>query len=152
MTTVTGALLLPLRGADLPAVRKLASAVGIDLPAVPTLAAELARPHVAGRVLRPGPGEPVAGFVWYWVLADGAEIMHIAVAETQARRGFGRALMRDAMASAQRHGADQMRLEVRASNTAAIALYTGLGFDRVGLRPRYYSDNGEDAVLMCAPL
>jgi ribosomal-protein-alanine N-acetyltransferase len=39
-------------------------------------------------------------------------------------------------------------LEVRASNEAAQALYRKLGFHDVGRRPRYYGDNGEDAVLM----
>lgn len=143
-------VILPMRRADLSAVRRVATAASLVMPGEPALAQELARAHVEGRVLRPAPGEPVAGFVWLWLLADGAEIMHLAVAPGQRRHGFGASLMGAAMEAARRGGAEQMRLEVRVSNAAALALYDKLGFVRVGLRPRYYSDNGEDAVLMCA--
>lgn len=144
--------ILPMRRVDLAVARAVAEDAGIVMPALPVLQAELSRPHVEGRVLRPEPGEPIVAFVWYWLLADGAEIMHVAVARAHRRKGYGAALMRVAMVGARERGADIMRLEVRASNAAARALYQGLGFTAVGVRPRYYSDNGEDAVLMTAAL
>ena len=48
-------------------------------------------------------------------------------------------------------GARRMTLEVRASNEAAQGLYRSFGFEVVGRRPRYYSDDGEDALIMTTP-
>ena len=73
-------------------------------------------------------------------------LMNVAVDPEQRRRGIGRMLV-DQMI--QRAGTDQeYTLEVRTSNTAAIALYEDFGFRSAGTRPRYYRDNGEDAVIM----
>jgi ribosomal protein S18 acetylase RimI-like enzyme len=52
----------------------------------------------------------------------------------------------------QRVGARYLTLEVRPSNAPALGLYRGRGFDVVGVRPRYYSDNGEDALVMVKSL
>ena len=49
-------------------------------------------------------------------------------------------------------GARYLTLEVRPSNEPALKLYGELGFEVVGVRPRYYSDNGEDALVMVKPL
>jgi ribosomal-protein-alanine N-acetyltransferase len=74
-------------------------------------------------------------------------LMDIAVHDTWRRHGVGRALVQavlDRLPSAD----EQVTLEVRPSNTGAIALYESFGFKAAGLRRRYYSDNGEDAVIM----
>jgi len=71
----------------------------------------------------------------------------VAVAKDARRRGAGSALVAVALADAARTGAVAAHLEVRASNAAAIALYTRLGFVAGGRRPRYY-DATEDAILM----
>ena len=59
--------------------------------------------------------------------------------------------MLGAFREARRHGAREITLEVRASNFAARALYRKYGFREVGLRKRYYIDNGEDAIIMTTP-
>ena len=73
-------------------------------------------------------------------------LMNIATDPEQRRKGVGRALI-DAMID--RAGVDaNITLEVRVSNTPAIALYESYGFRGVGTRRRYYSDTGEDAIIM----
>jgi ribosomal-protein-alanine N-acetyltransferase len=73
-------------------------------------------------------------------------VMNIAVDPDRRRRGIASALI---AALLERIGDDaQVTLEVRRSNAGAIALYEHFGFRSAGLRPRYYADNGEDAVIM----
>jgi ribosomal-protein-alanine N-acetyltransferase len=73
-------------------------------------------------------------------------LMNIAVDPALRRRGIARALLGQMF---ERAGADrEYTLEVRTSNAPAIALYERFGFRSAGTRPRYYRDNGEDAVIM----
>ncbi|MFZ0040327.1 MAG: ribosomal protein S18-alanine N-acetyltransferase [Solirubrobacteraceae bacterium] len=73
-------------------------------------------------------------------------LMNVAVDPTLRRRGIGLALLEQMF---ERAGPDsQYTLEVRTSNTPAIALYERLHFRSAGTRPRYYRDTGEDAVIM----
>jgi ribosomal-protein-alanine N-acetyltransferase len=73
-------------------------------------------------------------------------VMNVAVDPDFRRRGIATALLG---ALLDRVGSDaQVTLEVRLSNTGALALYERFGFRSAGVRPRYYADNGEDAVIM----
>ncbi len=73
-------------------------------------------------------------------------VMNVAVDPDRRRRGIGTALIG---ALLERVGPDaQVTLEVRRSNAGAQVLYERFGFRRAGVRPRYYADNGEDAVIM----
>lgn len=73
-------------------------------------------------------------------------LMNIAVDPARRRHGVGWALVATMIARA---GSDaEYTLEVRTSNAPAIALYERFGFRSAGTRPRYYRDNGEDAVIM----
>ena len=73
-------------------------------------------------------------------------LMNIAVDPSQRRRGIAWALLAQMI---ERAGSDaEYTLEVRTSNAPAIALYEQFGFRSAGTRPRYYRDNGEDAVIM----
>jgi ribosomal-protein-alanine N-acetyltransferase len=73
-------------------------------------------------------------------------VMNVAVDPDRRRRGIATALIG---ALLERIGGDaQVTLEVRRSNTGALALYERFGFRSAGVRPRYYADNGEDAVIM----
>lgn len=76
------------------------------------------------------------------------EIESVAVAERARRAGTGRRLCEAILAWCGAQGATEVALEVRAGSADAIALYAGLGFVRVGTRPRYYQQPEEDAVLM----
>ncbi|WP_263419228.1 ribosomal protein S18-alanine N-acetyltransferase [Terriglobus albidus] len=77
-----------------------------------------------------------------------AELEAIVVASAYRRNGLGNGLLRYLLGEAQAAGAIRLILEVRSGNTAARALYRGLGFQEEGLRRRYYRDPVEDAVLM----
>ncbi|MBV9817658.1 MAG: ribosomal protein S18-alanine N-acetyltransferase [Solirubrobacterales bacterium] len=73
-------------------------------------------------------------------------LMNVAVEPLRRRRGIGQALLQ---AMIERAGTEQQyTLEVRVSNAPAIALYERLHFRCAGTRPRYYRDNGEDALIM----
>jgi ribosomal-protein-alanine N-acetyltransferase len=92
--------------------------------------------------------EPVVGFVGVWIAPDEAHIVNIAVRESHRGRGIGELLLIAGVALAILNDREVVTLEVRASNQAAQALYEKYGFKKVGTRPRYYSDNHEDAVIM----
>ncbi len=81
-----------------------------------------------------------------------AEIEGLVVDERYRRQGIGSALIRACKEWAANAGALNIRLEVRASNAAALALYQRHGFSAVGHRRAYYSAPSEDAVLLQAPL
>src|SRR5512143_569777 len=101
-------------------------------------------------------GEREGRIVAYGVLmlAPGeAQLLNLSVVPDARRQGLGRELLDLFTADAQRFGAEQMFLEVRVSNTPAIALYEVAGFARVGRRTAYYPDRDpqaprEDALVM----
>ena len=98
------------------------------------------------------PAEIVLGFVVYWLVHDELHVLNIATAMEERQRGVGRALMEEAERRARKAGAVLATLEVRRSNASAIALYRGLGYRQVGVRPNYYVDEGEDAIVMVLDL
>ncbi|HUR16676.1 MAG TPA: ribosomal protein S18-alanine N-acetyltransferase [Candidatus Limnocylindrales bacterium] len=83
-----------------------------------------------------------------WMMVDEAHITTFAVLPLYRRQGVGARLMVDLMRLARDLDARVVTLEVRLSNQPARALYHRFGFRPVGVRPRYYSDNGEDALIM----
>jgi ribosomal-protein-alanine N-acetyltransferase len=92
--------------------------------------------------------ELVVGFIGIWMMADEAHIVTIATRDSHRRRGIGEALLISAIETAQDRGQPLVTLEVRVSNDAAIALYEKYGFNEMGRRVRYYSDNHEDAYVL----
>ncbi len=83
-----------------------------------------------------------------WVMFGEAHITNVAVDPAYRGRGYGRRLMLELMQVALRHDAESMTLEVRISNTVAQNLYTSLGFEVAGRRKKYYTDTGEDGLIM----
>lgn len=83
---------------------------------------------------------------------DESELLEIAVQPAMQERGYGKALLAQAIALARRNGAVRMFLEVRESNARARKMYTSFGFEETGRRKNYYpTENGrEDAILMTA--
>ena len=77
-----------------------------------------------------------------------AELESVVVSASARRAGIGRALCRAVLDWSRSQGATELVLEVRASSSAAIALYAGLGFTLAARRPRYYRDPDDDALLM----
>ncbi len=131
---------------DLPAV---ASIERRSFPAPWSLAMfvlELSKP--SGICLAATEGERLVGYaicarydrVWH--------LMNVAVEPELRRRGVGRLLVERVIEESGREL--QFTLEVRVSNREAIAMYERLGFRSAGVRPRYYRDNGEDALVMWA--
>jgi ribosomal-protein-alanine N-acetyltransferase len=102
-------------------------------------------------ILVAGPPPPetweVWGFVVYWVIADEMHLLNLAVHPAYRRRSISRALLTSALGQARSQGAAVVWLEVRPSNHAALNLYQSFGFEEVGIRPGYYNDNGEDALI-----
>ncbi len=98
-------------------------------------------------------GEPVGYAVLMRVL-DEAHILNISVVAACQRGGLGRALLAHLADTAREGGAAQLFLEVRPSNTAALALYAKAGFETIGRRKGYYPATGgrEDALVMRLPL
>lgn len=90
----------------------------------------------------------VVGMMVVWLILDEAHIATIAVHPEYRRRGIGQRMLANALLEAQKEGAALAYLEVRQGNLGAQALYRRFGFAVDGIRPRYYVDNGEDAVLM----
>lgn len=93
-------------------------------------------------------GERTVAYGGIWLMVDEAHVTTFAVLPSWRRRGVGAQLMLALIELAQEVGAKVLTLEVRLSNIAARTLYQRFGFRPVGLRPRYYSDNGEDALIM----
>jgi [ribosomal protein S18]-alanine N-acetyltransferase len=93
----------------------------------------------------------VVGFVCWWVVAEEAHILNLAVHPDHRRGGIGRALVDLVMEDGRRGGARSVSLEVRPDNVAAQALYGRFRFSRAGLRRDYYGP-GEDAIIMTREL
>jgi len=96
----------------------------------------------------PKPRPPILGFAGMWLMVEEAHLVTIAVDPVHRRKGLGELLLVAMLEWADQLGARVMTLEVRASNLGAQALYRKYGFSTQGLRKHYYSDNGEDALLM----
>lgn len=77
-----------------------------------------------------------------------ADIQTIAVKESSRGKGLGRRLMQQLIDRARANGSEKIFLEVKESNSAAIALYESLGFSKIDIRKKYYQPSGEDALVM----
>lgn len=93
------------------------------------------------------PASPL-GFAICWVVHDELHILNVATAPAHQRRGVARAVLKTALQEAQERRCSLATLEVRRSNEAAIGLYRDLGFRPVGVRTNYYTEEGEDAIVM----
>ena len=92
-------------------------------------------------------GERIVGYLVCSRYADVWHVMNVAADLDVRRRGIGTALVRELFERADRPGA-RYTLEVRPSNTSAVAMYECLGFGSAGRRPGYYHDTREDALIM----
>ena len=90
----------------------------------------------------------IIGFCGMWLVIDAAQITNVAVVERMRGQKIGEALMKEAMRVAREAHMDVMSLEVRVTNVVAQNLYRKLGFQDGGIRKGYYTDNGEDALVM----
>jgi ribosomal-protein-alanine N-acetyltransferase len=93
-------------------------------------------------------GEHLVGMAGIWMMVDEAHIVTIAVRRSHRHQGLGEWLLISIVDLSVQLGAKYVTLEVRESNRTAQALYEKYGFTRAGKRMKYYSDNGEDALIM----
>ena len=117
-----------------------------------TFEAELLAPHARLVVGRARAATPVIAFCNYWRVDDDVQIMAIATHPDHRRHGVGAQLLAQLLAHESAAGATRSSLEVRAGNRPAIALYTRTGYRVIHTRRAYYSDNGEDALVMACDL
>lgn len=90
----------------------------------------------------------IAGYCGSWVVIDESHITNVAILPEYRGKKLGEALLRKMIEISIGMGAIRMTLEVRVSNAVAISLYEKLGFQKGGIRKRYYTDNHEDAYIM----
>lgn len=91
---------------------------------------------------------PILGFAGMWNMLDESHITTIGVTPRYRGRGLGEALFVTLLEEAKRRDVTWVTLEVRVTNVSAQNLYRKYGFTIQGRRPRYYSDNNEDAFIM----
>ena len=90
----------------------------------------------------------VVGYVGSQTVLGESDVMNLAVSPNRRRRGIAKALMQALETHLAQAGSEKLTLEVRASNEAAFALYTRLGFRQIGVRPNYYFHPKEDARIL----
>jgi ribosomal-protein-alanine N-acetyltransferase len=133
--------------ADIPAVHAIESA-SFPTPWPPYAFREELETNRMAHYLVVRAGMRVIAYAGIWLMVDEAHVTTFAVLPAYRRRGIGGLLLCELMAMSADLGAAVCTLEVRLSNGAARRLYGEFGFKPVGVRPRYYSDNGEDALIM----
>lgn len=93
-------------------------------------------------------GRTVVGYLCFWEHSDHIQVVNICVAHPKRGQGWGRLMMEFAIAWAGLRNKKKVSLEVRPSNHQARSLYRSLGFRKTGMRAGYYTDTGEDALLL----
>ena len=92
--------------------------------------------------------QEIVGYAGIWTVAGEAQVMRVAVRKELRNQGLGLALTQMLVRKAWEAGAEAITLEVRESNAAARKVYERCGFVSRGIRPGYYEDNHEGAVIM----
>jgi ribosomal-protein-alanine N-acetyltransferase len=141
----------PARAEDLDRIVWLEEASFADPWPRELLAYELTHAGSILLVAARGEGEPASGYVLFRHALDEAELLRLAVAPEERRRGIARSLLASGLERLRFEGVETCFLEVRANNTGAIACYEGMGFHPAGRRRGYYRD-GTDALIYARSL
>ena len=137
----------PMEDADIPAVQAL-DRLAFTTPWPPSAYAHELHHSPHSRLWVAEVEGRVVGFIVLWLVIDEAHVATLAVHPDFRRQGIARRLLETLLTAAREAGARLATLEVRAGNLPAQALYRRYGFQEVGRRPKYYTDNGEDALIM----
>ncbi len=143
---LTAPVVRELRPADLPVVDELEHRLFGDPWPRQFFLTALAEPAAVLRVAERNGA--VTGYLVATLQPPYAELQNLATAPEQQRSGVASALMEEFFETCRARGVREIGLEVRVSNSAAQALYRGLGFRLIGLRRGYYKAPDEDALLM----
>jgi len=92
------------------------------------------------------------GFSIFWLVQDELHILNVATDPENRHRGVARAVLNATLDEARDRRCTVATLEVRRSNEPALRLYRSFGFRAVGVRPNYYVEEGEDAIVMVLDL
>jgi ribosomal-protein-alanine N-acetyltransferase len=148
MKQLTRIRIEPMTLSDLARVREIeAESFAVPWPQ-DAYRSEIEDNRVADYIVARDDGGAVVGFAGMWIIFDEAHITTIAVDSRRRGAHIGHRLLVALIERAVGRGARWMTLEVRPSNAVAIGLYRKFGFRDVAVRKRYYSDNGEDALVM----
>jgi ribosomal-protein-alanine N-acetyltransferase len=90
----------------------------------------------------------IVGYGGFWLVSDEVHLVNLCVDKPYRRCGIATTLLRFLLSRGAEKGARYSTLEVRSSNTPAINLYRSFGFREVAIRKGYYTDTGEDAIVM----
>ncbi len=90
----------------------------------------------------------IIGYLCFWLVDLEGHILNLAVHPQNRGQGTGTLLLEYGVDYCRKNGVQSITLEVRRSNYKAISLYRNFQFQPQGIRPRYYTDSGEDAVIM----
>lgn len=137
-------MIRPMTAADVPSVAALEKLCFSDPWSVSSIASELDNPLSLWLVWEED--GTAAAYLGVQRVPPQADVMNVAVSPALRRRGIARALF--AELERRLPEIDELFLEVRTSNSGAIALYRTLGFEQVGRRPNYYLDPREDALIL----
>lgn len=137
-------MIRPMTAADVPSVAALEKLCFSDPWSVSSIASELDNPLSLWLVWEEDGA--AAAYLGVQRVPPQADVMNVAVSPALRRRGIARALFVEL--ERRLPEIDELFLEVRASNSGAIALYRTLGFEQVGRRPNYYLDPREDALIL----
>jgi len=97
-------------------------------------------------------GMVAVGFCNFWVVRDEVHVLNVATHPDERRKGHASRVLEHVLEFAARHACRYLTLEVRRGNQGAIKLYRQFGFRPVGIRPNYYVEDGEDAIVMLLEL
>ncbi len=137
-----------MREADLPRVMEIERAAFSHPWSEELVRRELGHEFSTVLLAAGGADGAVQGFAVVWLVHDELHVLNVAVAPEARRQGVARAILDRVEAQGREQGARVAMLEVRRGNAPAIALYRSLGYREVGVRPRYYAEDGEDALVM----
>lgn len=150
MTLVEPIAVRAMRMVDIDAVHEIERASFAEPWPAHALRQELTGNRLARYLVAERDGR-VVGYAGLWLMVDDGHITTFGVHPDHRRHGVGLRLLLAVAELAMEVGAARLTLEVRPSNAPARRLYERFGFVEAGRRPRYYSDDGEDALIMTTP-
>jgi ribosomal-protein-alanine N-acetyltransferase len=150
MTVASPISVRAMRMSDIPEVHEIERASFAEPWPAHALRQELTGNRLARYLVAEDAGR-IVGYAGVWLIVDDAHITTFGVHPDARRRGVGLRLLLAVADLAIELRAARLTLEVRPSNAPARRLYERFGFQEAGRRPRYYSDDGEDALIMTTP-
>jgi ribosomal-protein-alanine N-acetyltransferase len=145
-------VIAPLKLADLDSVMEIERLSFKSPWSRQVFAEELSRTWAHVDVVRDGAIGNIVAFCNYWLVADEVHLLNLATHPQERRGGHASRLLAHVVEYARRAACRLVTLEVRRSNEVAQRLYRRFAFKAVGIRPNYYVDDHEDAVIMSLDL